>query len=57
MENKHRKSRRGVPFAEKVMVTVFWDVRGILLVDYLQKGRTINAQYYANLQLKQKIKK
>lgn len=57
MENKHRKSRRGVPFAEKVMVTVFWDVRGILLVDYLQKGRTINAQYIPSVETKnQEIK-
>lgn len=31
------------------MATVFWDTRGIILIDYLQKGQTINGEYYANL--------
>lgn len=30
----------------KVMVTVFWDCEGIILVDYLQQGATINADRY-----------
>ena len=33
----------------KVMMTVFWDAHGIIHIDYLQKGRTINGEYYANL--------
>ncbi|XP_011865157.1 PREDICTED: histone-lysine N-methyltransferase SETMAR-like, partial [Vollenhovia emeryi] len=33
----------------KVVATVFWDSRGIILIDYLAKGETINGQYYAAL--------
>lgn len=38
-----------VPSAGKVMVTVFWDCQGVILVDYLPKGMTINSAYYSNL--------
>lgn len=31
------------------MATVFWDSRGIIFTDYLEKGRTITGQYYADL--------
>ena len=31
------------------MASVFWDARGIIFIDYLHKGRTINGKYYANL--------
>ena len=34
--------------ANKVMATVFWDVRGVIHIDYLQKG-IINDEYYTNL--------
>jgi len=33
----------------KVMSTVFWDSEGIVLIDYLQCGRTITETYYADL--------
>lgn len=33
----------------KVLATVFWDYRGILLIDYLDKGKTINAEYYCGI--------
>lgn len=35
--------------ASKIMATIFWDSEGILLIDYLPKGTTMNGQYYANL--------
>lgn len=35
--------------AKKVLASVFWDAKGILFVDYLQTGKTINADYYCNL--------
>ena len=35
--------------AGKVMASVFWDAKGILLIDYLEKGRTITGEYYSNL--------
>ena len=52
------KKANTVPSAEKVMVSVFWDADGILLIDYLQKGQTINGTYYASLltQLREKLK-
>ena len=31
------------------MAAVYWDAKGILLVDYLQTGKTINSEYYCNL--------
>ena len=35
--------------AEKVLASIFWDQDGILLIDYLPKGQTINAEYYSFL--------
>jgi len=32
--------------AGKILVSIFWYQDGILLIDYLTKGQTINAQYY-----------
>lgn len=40
--------------AGKVMASVFWDTQGIILVDYLQKGKTINSEYYVQLLIKLK---
>ena len=35
--------------ASKVIASVFWNTRGIIWIDYLKKGKTINDEYYANL--------
>jgi hypothetical protein len=45
--------------AGKVMASVFWDVRGIKFIYYLEKGQTINIEYYIALleRLNDKIKK
>ncbi|KAF7277355.1 hypothetical protein GWI33_008520 [Rhynchophorus ferrugineus] len=32
--------------AGKVMASVFWDTHGKIFIDYLEKGRTINSDYY-----------
>ena len=42
----------------KVLASIFWDQDGILLIDYLPKGQTINAEYYSSLpvQLKDSLK-
>ena len=37
------------PSAGKVMATVFWDVKGVILLDFLPKRSTITGVYYANL--------
>jgi len=34
---------------EKFLASIFWDQDGILLIHYLPKGQTINAEYYSSL--------
>lgn len=50
------KKAKTVPSAGKVMASIFWDAKGIILIDYLQTGTTINAQYYCTLLEKLKTK-
>ena len=49
--HKHRKARFWPP--------LFWDEQGILFIDYIEKGRTINSKYYIALleHLKEEIAK
>jgi len=49
---------KAVQSAGKRMATVFWDREGILLIEWLPEGRTINAQYYCEIleRLREKIK-
>ena len=42
----HKKFKR-VHFAGKVMESIFWDSQGVIMIDYLEQGRTINGAYYA----------
>ena len=35
--------------AGKVMLTVFWDQHGVVMMDFLAKGTTITGAYYASL--------
>ena len=37
------------PSSGKVMATVFWDAKGVIMLDFLPKRRTITGMYYANL--------
>jgi hypothetical protein len=39
---KRGKTQRS---AAQVMTSVFWDARGIIFIDYLEKGQTINSEY------------
>lgn len=52
------KKAKAVLSAGKVMASVFWDAKGILFIDYLEKGKTINSAYYTSLldQLGEKIR-
>lgn len=43
------KKAKTVSSAGKEMLTVFWDTRGIVFIDYLEKGKTITGAYYASL--------
>jgi hypothetical protein len=40
------KNAKTVQLASKVMASIFWNPKGILLNDYLQRGKTINGQNY-----------
>jgi [histone H3]-lysine36 N-dimethyltransferase SETMAR len=42
--------------AGKVMTSVFWDFKGVIMVDYLARGETINTAYYCILLRKIKEK-
>ena len=46
-------------WAGKVMATAFWDAHRILFIDYLEKGKNINIDYYLALldRLRAEIKK
>ena len=37
------------PSAGKVMAIVFWDAKGVIMLDFLPKRSTIAGVYYANL--------
>ena len=37
------------PFTCKVMATVFWDAKGVIMLDFLPKRSTKTGVYYANL--------
>ena len=52
------KKAKVVSSAGKVIASVFWDAKGIVFIEYLQKGETINGEYYAKLlkELRQAIK-
>jgi hypothetical protein len=63
MEWRHSGSSRPVPknsecINGKVLASILWDQDVILLIDYLPKGQTINAEYYSSLlvQLKDILK-
>ena len=54
----HPKKFRVLKFVGNFLSTIFWDQDGILLIDYLPKGQTINAEYYSSVlvQLKDILK-
>ena len=35
--------------ARKIMASVFWDSEGVLMIDYLERGKTVTGVYYAEL--------
>ena len=43
------KKAKTAPSAGKVVATIFWDSDGIILIDYLQKEKTITGEYYVSL--------
>ncbi|XP_054734619.1 histone-lysine N-methyltransferase SETMAR-like [Anastrepha obliqua] len=57
-ENRPKRPKT-LQSAGKIMTSVFWDAHGIIFIDYLQKGQTINSDYYIALleRLKDEIAK
>ena len=53
------KKFKTVPSAKKVMLTIFWNARGMLYMEFLTKGSTVNSdRYCATLRsLKQRIRR
>ena len=54
MEWRHSGSPRPKKFrvqksTGKVLASIFWGQDGIVLIDYLPNGQTINAEYYSPL--------
>ena len=43
------REAKTIPSAGKIIASVFWDACGIIFIDYFQKGKTINGEYYDNL--------
>jgi len=41
-----KKKFKMLPSAGKVMCTVFWDRNGVILLDFLEPGQTINSDLY-----------
>ena len=50
----HPKKFRVQKSAGKVLASIFWDKDGVLLIEYLPKGQTINADYYSSLLVQMK---
>ena len=40
---------RKIASADKVMASVCWDSEGVLMIDYLERGKTVTGVYYAEL--------
>jgi histone-lysine N-methyltransferase SETMAR len=41
-----KKKFKAIPSANKIMATVFWDYEGVILIDVLLRGETINSDVY-----------
>ena len=49
MDSPPPKKARVIQSANTVMASVFWDADGILMIDFLERGRTVTGEYYSNL--------
>ena len=54
-QSPRKKKFKTTPSAGKLMITVFWDTDGVILVDVMARGETINSNAYTKTQkLKQR---
>ncbi|PNF32078.1 hypothetical protein B7P43_G05744 [Cryptotermes secundus] len=45
-DSPRKKKFKTQPLAGKVMCTVFWDRRGVIFLDILEPGETVNSERY-----------
>jgi [histone H3]-lysine36 N-dimethyltransferase SETMAR len=48
-ESSSRKMRSGTSHRKCLMLSVFWDARGVILVDFAEKNTRLNSAYYSDL--------
>ena len=46
LQSPRKKKFKTTPSSGKVMITVFWDIDGIILVDVMARGKTVNSDVY-----------
>jgi histone-lysine N-methyltransferase SETMAR len=46
MTSPQKKKFKAIPSASKIMATAFWDCEGVILIDVLPRGQTINSAIY-----------
>jgi hypothetical protein len=47
-DSSHPKKFKRVPSTVKMMASFFWNSQGIIMIDYLEQGRTIKCTYNAD---------
>jgi hypothetical protein len=48
-QSPRRKEFQNNPSAGKVMITVFWNCEGVILVDVMPRGETFNSNAYIRM--------
>jgi histone-lysine N-methyltransferase SETMAR len=48
-ETSSRKLRAGTSHRKCLMLSIFWDARGVILVDFAEKNTRLNSAYYSDL--------
>lgn len=48
-EKASRKNRTSATHRKALMLTIFWDSTGLILIDFLPNGTTITGEYYSTL--------
>jgi extradiol dioxygenase family protein len=46
LDSPTKKEPKTMPSGKKIMRTVFWDTEGCILIEFLERGKTVNADHY-----------
>jgi hypothetical protein len=55
--NKQEKLNKRCLPARKLMATVFWDRKGVLMVEFMQQGTTIRSEVYCETLNKKELRR